>query len=170
MPVVSTIYSQLPITRDLDNSTVELITRSRIDFPYLPLTRSEYFSLQVIFSIILTSMARTTYLPKWDESKHNPRTWTYFYLKWVKFSSMYSWKYCSVVPHQELLYKLSNYGINTATLTWLKSFLSNRKQRVVLEGAMSWLSSSIIGSPTGLRFRSHFILGLYKRPPPEREI
>ena len=41
------------------------------------------------------------------------------------------------VPHQELLYKLSNYGIDTATLTWLKSFLSNRKQRVVPEGAMS---------------------------------
>ena len=42
------------------------------------------------------------------------------------------------VPHQEKLYKLSNYGINNVTLTWLKSFqLSNRKQWVVLEGAMS---------------------------------
>ena len=37
------------------------------------------------------------------------------------------------VPHQELLYKLSNYGIKNVALTWLKSFLSNRKQRVVLE-------------------------------------
>ena len=42
------------------------------------------------------------------------------------------------VPHQELLCKLSNYGIiNSVTLTWLKSFLSNRKQQVVLEGSMS---------------------------------
>ena len=42
------------------------------------------------------------------------------------------------VPHQEKLYKLSNYGINNVTLTWLKGFqLSNRKQWVVLEGAMS---------------------------------
>ena len=41
------------------------------------------------------------------------------------------------VPHQELLYKLSNYGIKNVALTWLKNFLSNRKQRVVLEWAMS---------------------------------
>ena len=61
------------------------------------------------------------------------------------------------VPHQELLYKLSNYGINTALLTWLKSF-----QRVVLQGVMSDQVPDVIRSPTGLRFRSHFIFGLYK--------
>ena len=53
------------------------------------------------------------------------------------------------VPHQELLYRLSNYGINTATLTWLKSFLSNRKQRVVLEGAMSDQVPVSLGVPQG---------------------
>ena len=37
------------------------------------------------------------------------------------------------VAQQELLYKLSNYGINNITVTWLKSF----KQRVVLGGVMS---------------------------------
>ena len=42
-----------------------------------------------------------------------------------------------IVPYQELLYKLSTVGIRNLALTWLKSFLSNRKQRVVLEEAMS---------------------------------
>ena len=53
------------------------------------------------------------------------------------------------VPHQELLYKLSNYGINSVTLTWEKSFLSNRKQRVVLEGAMSYQVPVSSGVPQG---------------------
>ena len=53
------------------------------------------------------------------------------------------------VPHQELLYKLSNYGINIVTLSWLKSFLSNRKQRVVLEGVMSDQVPVSSGVPQG---------------------
>ena len=39
------------------------------------------------------------------------------------------------VPHQELLYKLSNNEINNAFLSWLKNVLSNSKQWVVIEGA-----------------------------------
>ena len=54
------------------------------------------------------------------------------------------------VPHQELLCKLSNYGIiNSVTLTWLKSFLSNRKQQVVLEGSMSDQVPESSGVPQG---------------------
>ena len=53
------------------------------------------------------------------------------------------------VPHQELLYKLSNYGINIVTLSWLKGFLSNRKQRVVLEGVMSDQVPVSSGVPQG---------------------
>ena len=54
------------------------------------------------------------------------------------------------VPHQELLCKLSNYGIiNSVTLTWLKSFLSNRKQQVVLEGSMSDQVQESSGVPQG---------------------
>ena len=53
------------------------------------------------------------------------------------------------VPHQELLYKLSNYGVNIVTLSWLKSFLSNRKQRVVLEGVMSDQVPVSSGVPQG---------------------
>ena len=53
------------------------------------------------------------------------------------------------VPHQEFLYKLSNYGINIITLSCLKIFLSNRKQQVVLEGVMSNQVPMSSGVPQG---------------------
>jgi hypothetical protein len=41
------------------------------------------------------------------------------------------------VPHQYLLYKLHHYGIRGSTLSWIKSFLTSRKQHVLTEGAIS---------------------------------
>ncbi len=41
------------------------------------------------------------------------------------------------VGHVPLLLKLEHYGIQGWTLNWIKSFLSNRKQRMVLEGGVS---------------------------------
>ena len=41
------------------------------------------------------------------------------------------------VPHQRLCAKLSHYGINGIILTWIKGFLNNRHQTVVLEGEHS---------------------------------
>jgi uncharacterized protein (DUF433 family) len=41
------------------------------------------------------------------------------------------------VPHARLLHTLSYYGVNHNTVTWIKSFLENRNQNVVLEGAKS---------------------------------
>ncbi|CAB4032748.1 Hypothetical predicted protein, partial [Paramuricea clavata] len=44
------------------------------------------------------------------------------------------------VPHNLLLLKLQLHGITGPLLLWMKSYLSERKQRVVLEGASSdWL-------------------------------
>ncbi|CAF0936635.1 unnamed protein product [Brachionus calyciflorus] len=39
-----------------------------------------------------------------------------------------------LVPHEELFVKLEAFGFNGKTLNWLKAFLSDRKQRVVLDG------------------------------------
>ena len=39
------------------------------------------------------------------------------------------------VPHKRLLSKLAFYGITGNTQNWIKSFLSNRKQRVSVHGA-----------------------------------
>ena len=41
------------------------------------------------------------------------------------------------VPHQRLLLKLQSFGIGGECLKWIRSFLSNRKQRVYVEGCLS---------------------------------
>ena len=41
------------------------------------------------------------------------------------------------VPHQRLLIKLEHYGVRGTTVQWIKSFLSNRTQKVVVEGKSS---------------------------------
>ena len=52
------------------------------------------------------------------------------------------------VPHQCLCYKLSHYGIHSATLEWTKNFLMNRTPKVIVNGYSS--SSEVIsGVPQG---------------------
>ena len=41
------------------------------------------------------------------------------------------------VPHKRLLCNLNHYGVNNKTNRWIGSFLENRKQCVILEGAAS---------------------------------
>ena len=41
------------------------------------------------------------------------------------------------VPHQRLLAKLHGYGIQGKTHEWIRDFLSNRQQRVVVNGVYS---------------------------------
>ena len=41
------------------------------------------------------------------------------------------------VPHQRLLTKLKAYGVHGSVHEWINSFLSQRKQRVVVNGAYS---------------------------------
>ena len=53
------------------------------------------------------------------------------------------------VPHERLLHKLSNYGIKDPLLSWIRSFLTKRKQRVVVGGENSQWSDVISGVPQG---------------------
>lgn len=46
------------------------------------------------------------------------------------------------VSHDHLLFKLKTLGIDSATCAWIKSFLSNRSQCVVVDGEASLPSSS----------------------------
>ena len=48
------------------------------------------------------------------------------------------------VNHAVLLQKLCNFGITGSLLQWCESYLSNRRQRVVLDGISS--SSSVVSS------------------------
>ena len=41
------------------------------------------------------------------------------------------------VPHERLLYKMEYYGIRGHMNSWIRDFLENRQQQVVLEGAIS---------------------------------
>ena len=53
------------------------------------------------------------------------------------------------VPHQRLLYKLHKAGISGLTLNWIESFLSNRKQRVNINGTYSKWKNVNSGVPQG---------------------
>ena len=53
------------------------------------------------------------------------------------------------VPHDRLLLKLNQYGISGELLTWFSNFLTNRYQRVVLEGCHSDLVLVRSGVPQG---------------------
>ena len=54
-----------------------------------------------------------------------------------------------IILHEGLLFKLEHIGISGNLLSLLKSFLSNRFQRVVLNGQCSSWSSVLAGVPQG---------------------
>ena len=53
------------------------------------------------------------------------------------------------VPHNKLLNKVAELGINGNIFKWLRNYLSGRKQRVVLNGEMSKLIEVTSGVPQG---------------------
>ena len=65
------------------------------------------------------------------------------------------------VPHQRLLCKLSNVGINNSLLARIKIFFTNRHQRVLLEGESSSESSVTSGVPQGTRVGPLAVFNIY---------
>ena len=53
------------------------------------------------------------------------------------------------VPHRRLLSKLKSYKIHTSIIEWIKNFLSNRKQRVRVDGEFSCWADVLSGIPQG---------------------
>ena len=53
------------------------------------------------------------------------------------------------VAHRRLLHKIHHYGITGKTNMWIKSWLCNRQQRVVLDGSASAVSQVLSGVPQG---------------------
>ena len=54
-----------------------------------------------------------------------------------------------MVDHSVLLNKLLLYGFDAASFTWIKSYLSDRKQTVCIDGTCSPLLSLDTGVPQG---------------------
>ena len=54
-----------------------------------------------------------------------------------------------VVPHQRLLHKLDHYGIRGTTLNWIQNFLTNRAEKVVVDGSSSESTRVRSGVPQG---------------------
>ena len=52
-------------------------------------------------------------------------------------------------PHRRLLAKISNYGIKGKVLEWIKIFLTNRKQRMIVNGFFSKWVEVLSGIPQG---------------------
>jgi len=53
------------------------------------------------------------------------------------------------VPHEKLLHKLSQYGIEQSIIKWICAFLTGRKQRVNVNGSCSHWSDVVSGIPQG---------------------
>ena len=53
------------------------------------------------------------------------------------------------VPHGRLIHKLDYYGVRGTTLKWIRSFLGDRQQEVVLDGATSDTAQVTSGVPQG---------------------
>lgn len=51
------------------------------------------------------------------------------------------------VPHNKLLMKMENYGIRGNTWRWVRSFLSDRTQQVLLDGEKSSQLPVVSGVP-----------------------
>ena len=58
-----------------------------------------------------------------------------------------------VVPHQRLLHKLDHYGIRGTALNWIQNFLTNRTQKVVVDGSSSESARVKSGVPQGTVLR-----------------
>ena len=65
--------------------------------------------------------------------------------------------------HEGLLFKLEKCGISNKLLAWLKNYLQDRYQRVVINGQMSTWSQIMAGVPQGSVLGTFVVPHIYQR-------
>ena len=53
------------------------------------------------------------------------------------------------VPHQRLILKLKSHGMGNSIINWIEQWLTDRRQRVVVDGEVSSWKSVLCGVPQG---------------------
>ena len=97
----------------------------------------------------------STWFPK---STIMPNTFVMFFeviTKWVDDGSPIDVIYLDFqkavdkVPHQRLILKIKSHGMGNSIINWIEQWLSDRRQRVVVDGEVSSWKSVLSGVPQG---------------------
>ena len=65
------------------------------------------------------------------------------------------------MPHQRLLLKLKAHGIGDSITDWIEQWLTDRRQRVVVDGEVSNWKSRFEWGTTRISIRTFIILNIY---------
>ena len=68
------------------------------------------------------------------------------------------------VPHLPLLTKIHHFGFKGPTYNWIRSFLKDRNQQVVVDGATSDKVQVVSGVPQGTVLGPLLLSDVYQRP------
>ncbi len=67
------------------------------------------------------------------------------------------------VPHQKLILKLKSRGMGTSIVNWIEQWLTDRRQRVAVDGEVSSWKSVLSGVLQGSDCtRAYFIFGIHQ--------
>ena len=81
--------------------------------------------------------------------KSGEMTCIYSNLNYVHVIYLYFQKAFDKVPHQRVILKLTSHGMGNSIFNWVEQWLSDRRQRVVVDGEVSSWKSVLSGVPQG---------------------